>query len=185
MYDDIIKNLKKSMQNTVNEFKERLIKIRAGRANASILTGITFDYYGVETPINQAATVNVPEPRLLTIKPWDRNNISSIEKAILKSDIGITPSNDGEVIRLPFPQPTEERRKELVKEVKSLLEEDKVSLRNQRRDSIDEVKKREKSGDLSEDQRIGAEEEIQKIIDKFQKELDLVAKEKEKELMEF
>lgn len=175
MYDSIIKNMEKNMQKTVDSFKERLTSIRAGRANAAILNGVTFDYYGVETPINQAATISIPEARLLSIKPWDKNNIASIEKAILKSDIGITPSNDGEVIRLPFPQLTEERRKELGKEVNKQLEQSKISLRNERRDAMDIVKKQEKTGELSEDQRVGAEEDINKSIDKFTKELEKIA----------
>lgn len=184
MYDSIVKNMEKNMQKTVDSFKERLTSIRAGRANASILNGVTFDYYGVETPINQAATISIPEARLLSIKPWDKNNIASIEKAILKSDIGITPSNDGEVIRLPFPQLTEERRKELGKEVNKQLEQSKISLRNERRDAMDIVKKQEKTGELSEDQRVGAEEDINKSIDKFTKELEKIAKAKTDELME-
>ncbi|MDO4661837.1 MAG: ribosome recycling factor [Tissierellia bacterium] len=184
MYDSIIKNMEKNMQKTVDSFKERLTSIRAGRANAAILNGVTFDYYGVETPINQAATISIPEARLLSIKPWDKNNIASIEKAILKSDIGITPSNDGEVIRLPFPQLTEERRKELGKEVNKQLEQSKISLRNERRDAMDIVKKQEKTGELSEDQRVGAEEDINKSIDKFTKELEKIAKAKTDELME-
>ncbi|MDO4593918.1 MAG: ribosome recycling factor [Tissierellia bacterium] len=185
MYDNIIKDMDKNMKKSVESFKERLTTIRAGRANQSILNGITFSYYGVETPINQAATINTPEARLLTITPWDKSNIAPIEKALLKSDIGITPSNDGEVIRLPFPQLTEERRKELVKEVNKYAEETKISLRNHRRDALDIVKKQEKTGELSEDQKIGAEEDIKKSIDKFTKEIENIAKTKKDELMEF
>lgn len=184
MYDKIVKDMEKNMEKTVEAFKEKLTSIRAGRANQNILNGLTFEYYGVETPINQAATISIPEARLLTIKPWDKNNIKAIEKAILKSDIGITPSNDGETIRLPFPQLTEERRKELVKEVNKYSEESKISLRNHRRDAMDIVKKQVKNAELSEDQKIGAEEDIQKTIDKYTKEIESIANKKQKELLE-
>ena len=147
------------------------------------MDGITFSYYGTETPINQAATVSIPEARLLVIKPWDRKNIGPIENAILKANIGITPQNDGEVIRLPFPVLTEERRKEYTKEVNKYAEEAKISVRNKRRDAMDEVKKAEKSGDITEDDRFSLEEELQNITDKSIDEVEKLADKKNKELL--
>ena len=147
------------------------------------MDGITFSYYGTETPINQAATISIPEARLLAIKPWDRNNIGPIENAILKANIGITPQNDGEVIRLPFPVLTEERRKEYTKEVDKYAEEAKIAVRNKRRDAMDEVKKAEKSGDITEDDRFSLEEELQNITDKNIKLLEEISDKKNQELL--
>ena len=183
LYEQIKKETELGMKKTLDSFEKRIATIKAGRATESILDGITFSYYGIETPISQAATISIPEARLLVIKPWDRSNIGPIEKAILKSNIGITPGNDGEVIRLPFPALTEERRKEYTKEVNAYGEDAKIVVRNVRRDSMDEVKKSEKSGDITEDDRYKLEDEIQKITDKFIKSIEEMAEKKNKELM--
>ena len=167
------------------DFKEEELKnVRAGRANPSLLDNISVEYYGTMTPINQVATINVAEARLLTIQPWDNSVLGEIEKAILKSNLGITPSNDGKIIRLPFPALTEERRKDLVKLVKEYGENAKVAVRNQRRDAMDKVKKMEKKSEISEDELRTAEDDIQKTTDKFVEEIDEISKTKEAELME-
>lgn len=183
LYNQILQDTENGMKIAVDAFENKIATIKAGRASEAVLDGITFSYYGTETPINQAATVSIPEARLLMIKPWDRSNIGPIEKAILKSNIGITPQNDGEVIRLPFPALTEERRKEYTKEVNNYAEESKIAIRNKRRDSMDEVKKSEKSGDVTEDDRFTLEDEIQKITDKYIKLVEEKAEIKNKELM--
>lgn len=182
-YEQIQKDAKVGMKKAVESFEKRISTIKAGRATEAILDGITFSYYGTETPINQAATISIPEARLLVIKPWDKTNIKPIEKAILKSNIGITPGNDGEVIRLPFPALTEERRKEYTKEVNTYAEDAKIVVRNRRRDLMDEVKKSEKAGDITEDDKFSLEDEIQKITDKFIKSIDDIADKKNEELM--
>lgn len=178
------KELEQKMNKSVEAYQRELDTIRAGRANPKLLDGITFSYYGVETPIQQAATITVPEARLIAIQPWDTSNIQPIEKAILASDLGITPSNDGKIIRLPFPPLTEERRKELVKDVSSRKEEAKVVIRNLRRDAMDDVKKAEKAKEITEDDKHTFEEEIQKLTDKKIDEIDTISSKKEKELME-
>ncbi|ACV28686.1 Vegetative protein 12B [Anaerococcus prevotii] len=183
IYEQIKKQAKDEMTKALDSFDKRIANIKAGRATEAILDGITFSYYGTETPINQAATVSIPEARLLVIKPWDKTNIGPIEKAILKSNIGITPQNDGEVIRLPFPQLTEERRKEYTKEVDTYAEDAKIVIRNKRREAMDEVKKSEKSGDITEDDRYTLEDEIQKITDKMIEDVEALASKKNKELM--
>ena len=182
-YDEIKLTAEKEMKEAVESFESRIATIKAGRATEAVLDGITFDYFGTPTPINQAATVSIPEARLLVIKPWDKNNIAPIEKAIIKADIGINPQNDGEVIRLPFPTLTEERRKEYTKEVNKYGEDAKISIRNKRRDAMDEVKKSEKSGDITEDDRFSLEEELQNITDKYIKEVEVLAEKKNKELL--
>ena len=183
LYDQIKKDTDAGMKKAVEAFERRISTIKAGRATEAILDGITFSYYGTETPINQAATISIPEARLLVIKPWDKTNIGPIEKAILKSNIGITPGNDGEIIRLPFPALTEERRKEYTKEVNTYAEDAKIVVRNVRRDYMDEVKKSEKAGDITEDDRYTLEDEIQKITDNFIKSIEEIAEKKNKELM--
>ncbi len=182
-YDEIKLTAEKEMKEAVESFESRIATIKAGRATEAVLDGITFDYFGTPTPINQAATVSIPEARLLVIKPWDKNNIAPIEKAIIKADIGINPQNDGEVIRLPFPTLTEERRKEYTKEVNKYGEDAKISIRNKRRDAMDDVKKSEKSGDITEDDRFSLEEELQNITDKYIKEVEVLAEKKNKELL--
>lgn len=184
MIKDIEKSMQEKMDKTLTVLKHELSTLRAGRANPTILDRITVEYYGIETPLNQLANIAAPEPRVLTISPWDSKVLSNIEKAILKSDLGMNPSNDGKIIRLVVPQLTEERRKELVKVVKKLSEEAKVALRNIRRDANESLKKLKKDGDITEDELKKSEENTQKITDKYIKETDKVAEIKEKEIME-
>lgn len=184
MISDLKKNTESRMKKSVSSLTETLQSIRAGRANTSLLDRVTVDYYGQQTPLNQVASLSAPEPRLLAIQPWDANLIADIEKAILKSDLGITPSNDGKIIRLVIPQLTEERRKDLAKTVGKNAEDAKVSVRNIRRDAMEEIKKAEKSKEISEDDKVSYEEDIQKLTDKYIKEIDEVQEAKEKELME-
>ena len=160
-------NLKEKMEKVINSYSQRLSEIRAGRANPAILNKIRIDYYGTPTPINQVAAVSVPEARLIVIQPWDASVLKEIEKAILASDIGINPNNDGKVIRLAFPELNEERRKEIVKDVKKMGEEAKVAVRNVRREGIDKAKADQKAGDITEDELKNAENEIQKLTDKY------------------
>ncbi len=176
-------NIEERMKKTISVYKENLSEIRAGRANPAILNKVTVDYYGTATPINQVAGVSVPEARLIVIQPWDMSVLKEIERAILASDIGITPNNDGKVIRLNFPELNEERRKELVKEIKKMGEEAKVAVRCVRRDGIDEFKKMQKDSVITEDDLKQAEDQIQKLTDKYVEEIDKVTDEKEKEIM--
>ena len=156
--------------------------VRAGRANAAVLNGITVDYYGSPTPINQVAAISVPDPRTLVITPWDNTVLKGIEKAIQTSELGINPQNDGRVIRLIFPQLTEERRKELAKQVRKYGEDAKVAVRNIRRDAMDKIKKQQKAGDITEDDQKDLEKELQKLTDDNIKEVDKLTEAKEKEL---
>jgi len=171
------------MGKTVNVLNSDYAAIRAGRANAAVLDKIRVDYYGTPTPINQMAAISVAEARILIIQPWDSSTLSPIEKAIQTSDIGINPQNDGKVIRLTFPQLTEERRKELGKEVKKTAEDSRVAIRSIRRDCIDKVKKMEKASEITEDDLKVAEKKLQDITDKYIKEIDKLAEAKEKEIM--
>lgn len=184
MISDIKRDAEDKMKKTISVYKEDLQSIRAGRANPALLDKISVDYYGQITPLNQVSGISAPEPRLLAIQPWDVNLIPDIEKAILKSDLGLNPSNDGKIIRLVIPQLTEERRIELTKVVRKNGENAKVAIRNIRRDAIDEIKKLEKAKELSEDDRKSGEEEIQKVTDKYIEELDSVTNSKEEELLE-
>ena len=184
MINDLKKSSEEKMKKTISSLKEDFQSIRAGRANTSLLDKITVDYYGQQSPINQVAGLSAPEPRMLMISPWDPKLIPEIEKAIQKSDLGITPSNDGKIIRLVIPQLTEERRKDLTKLVGKYAEEAKVSIRNIRRDAMEDIKKAEKAKEISEDDRKTYEEDIQKLTDKYIKDVDGVAADKEKELME-
>lgn len=184
MISDLKKNTESKMKKTVASLVESYKTIRAGRANTSLLDNLNVECYGQMTPINQISSVSAPEARLLTIQPWDANLIPNIEKAILKSDLGITPSNDGKIIRLVIPQLTEERRKDLVKVVGKYAEEGKISVRNIRRDAMEEIKKAEKNKEISEDDRKTYEEDIQELTDKYIKEIDNTVKVKEEELME-
>ena len=170
--------MQKSYENLVEEYAT----IRAGRANPHILDRITVDYYGTPTPLQQVANINVPEPRMIQIQPWEASLVKEIEKAILCSDVGITPSNDGSVIRLVFPELTEERRKDLVKEVKKKGEEGKVAIRNIRRDGNDAFKKLAKT-EVSEDEIKGLEDDLQKLTDKYVKDIDALIDSKSKEIM--
>ncbi len=172
------------MKERIDYLKEELSNIRAGRANPQILNKITVEYYGAQSPLNQVASISVPEPRQILIAPWDRNLLGEISKAISKADIGINPINDGSGIRLIFPELNEARRKELAKEVNKLGEEAKVQIRNLRRDAIDAVKKEQKELNTSEDEVRSLEEQIQKITDKQVDAVSVVVSEKEKEIME-
>lgn len=172
------------MNKTIASLKYDYGAIRAGRASAAVLEPIKVDYWGVPTPINQMAAINITEARILTIQPWDKSSLKLIEKAILASDIGINPQNDGTVIRLSFPPLTEERRKQLVKDVKSLAENAKIAIRNIRRDSIEKLKAMKKANEITEDDQKNGETKIQKITDEFVKQVDGVAGEKEAEIME-
>ena len=178
-----IKKAEEKMTKSVERLKNEFASIRAGRANPAILDKAMVDYYEVPTPINQMAAVSVAESRILLIQPWDASTIKSIEKAILTSDIGITPTNDGKTLRLVFPQPTEEKRKELCKEVKKYGEETKVAVRSIRRDAIDDFKKMKKNSEITEDEEKDLENDIQKLTDKFCKNIDNLVSEKEKEIM--
>ena len=175
--------IESKMDKTIQVFEENLAEIRAGRANPAILNKISVDYYGVPTPIHQMAGISVPEARLIVIQPWDMSMLKEIERAILASDVGITPNNDGKVIRLVFPELNEERRKEIVKDVKKMAEESKVAIRSIRRDGIDEFRKQEKESVITEDDLKAAEEQIQKITDKKIEEIDRLLENKEKEVM--
>jgi len=181
---EVLKKSESKMEARIDLMKEDFGAIRAGRANPAVLNKIVVEYYGVPTPIQQLAAISVPEARVLVIQPWDASSIRSIEKAIQTSDLGINPSSDGKVIRLVFPQLTEERRKELVKEVHKMSEEAKVSVRSIRRDANDKFKTMKKNNLLTEDDLKEAEKKVQDMTDKYCKKIDEVAKAKEKELME-
>ncbi len=181
---DIKKKTNERMNGAVETLKKELVSIRTGRASLSLLDGIFVDYYGNQTPLSQVATLGIPDSKQITIQPWDQKLIPDIEKSILKSDIGLTPGNDGKTIRLNIPVLTEERRKQLVKVVRKRGEEAKIAVRNIRRDIIDEVKKSEKEQHLSEDDVKKLQEEIQKITDLFVAKVDEVLHHKEKEIME-
>ncbi|MFS0643470.1 ribosome recycling factor [Siminovitchia sp. 179-K 8D1 HS] len=183
MPNQVISNVKEKMEKAVQVYSRELASIRAGRANAALLDKITVDYYGVPTPINQLATISVPEARLLVIQPYDKTVLGDMEKAILKSDLGLTPANDGSLIRISIPQLTEERRKDLVKQVRREAEDAKVVIRNIRRDGNDELKKLEKSGDISEDDLRSYGEDIQKLTDEHIRQIDRITKEKEQEVL--
>jgi len=185
MIKDIYQDTKESMSKSIEALKRELKRVRTGRASLSILDGIKADYYGTQTPINQMATLTVPESRLITIQPWDLSAIKDIEKAILKSDLGLTPTSDGKILRIAIPPLTEERRKELVKVVHKMCEEHKVSVRNVRRDSNEMLKSLKKDGDISEDEAFKAQDEVQKITDEHIKLIDECYTQKEKEILEF
>ena len=176
-------NLEERMNKTLSVLEENFSEVRAGRANPAILNKISVDYYGVPTPINQVAGISVPEARLIVIQPWDASVLKDIEKAILASDIGLNPNNDGKVIRLAFPELTEERRKDLVKDIKKIAEESKVAIRAIRRDGIDDAKEMEKESLMTEDELKKAEDQIQKLTDKKIAEIDVILDKKEKEIM--
>lgn len=182
--DAALKDAEKKMQGALDHLHDDLAGIRTGRASPAVLSRVIVDYYGTQVPLNQLASFSVPEPRTLLVQPFDRNAISSMEKALQSSDLGITPSNDGQVIRLSFPQLTEERRKELIKVVRERGEEGKVAVRNVRRHHKEELEKLEHDHDISEDDLKRAEKELQKLTDRFVAEVDVALDHKEKELME-
>ncbi len=183
MPKQIIDNTKSRMEKSIESLKNEYTSIRTGRASASILENVNAEYYGVPTPITQMASISIPEARQLVIKPYDKSILNDIEKAINAHDLGITPQNDGEVIRLSFPQLTEERRKEFVKKLHKIEEDGKVSIRNIRRDANDSLKKLEKAKEITEDELSGYLDEIQKVTDKFVDEIVKITKEKENDIM--
>ena len=176
--------INEKMKKTIDVLQENLSTVRAGRANPAILNKINVEYYGVPTPLTQVASVSIPEARMIVIQPWDANILKDIEKEIAKSDIGIMPNNDGKVIRLNFPELTEERRKEIVKTVKKMGEDSKVAIRTIRRDALDFAKNLKKNNEISEDELKGEEDNVQKITDKFVDEIDKIVAAKEKEVMQ-
>ena len=175
--------IKEKMEKSIDNLKGKFAEVRAGRANPAILNKVKIDYYGTPTPINQVAGISVPEARMIVISPWDVSMLTEIEKAILASDIGINPNNDGKVIRLTFPELTEDRRKELVKDIKKLAEDSKVAVRNARRDGIDLAKKLGKDGEMTEDEVKQAENKIQELTDKSIGEIDKLLSDKESEVL--
>lgn len=184
MYKEIVTKSEETMKKSISFLKDELSTIRAGKANPKLVDKIQVSYYGTMTPINQVANVSVPEPRSIIIQPWDSSLIKEIEKAIMVSDLGINPSNDGKMIRLIIPPLTEERRKDLIKQVKKEVENAKIAVRNIRRDANEEFKKLEKASEMTKDDHKKAEEEMQKLTDKYIKLTDDIFKEKEKEILE-
>ncbi|MBR2520334.1 MAG: ribosome recycling factor [Selenomonadaceae bacterium] len=184
MTGEVIKSAEDRLNKTLDALKKDYGTLRAGRAAPSLLDKVMVDYYGTATPVNQIANVTIPEPRMIMIKPYDKSSLKEIEKAIQKSDLGLTPNNDGTAIRLTIPQPTQERRKELVKIVNKKAEDAKVAMRNIRRDANEQIKKLEKGKQITEDDRKDAQEKTQKLLDKFIKLVDGVKTAKEKEVME-
>ncbi len=181
--EQVFENTKKRMEKSLDALNREYSAIRAGRANPNVLNNIVVDYYGTPTPLNQMAAISVPEPRLLTIQPWDASTLKEIEKAINTSEIGINPQNDGKVIRLAFPQLTEEHRKNLVKDVSKKAEEAKVAIRNIRRDAMDDIKKLKKDNAITEDDQKDGEKELQRITDNYIKQIDEMGDKKEKEIL--
>ena len=180
---EILDNTKERMGKCINALESELGTIRAGRANPTVLDKITVDYYGAPTPINQMASVSVSEARIRVVQPYDASQLKPIEKAIQASDLGINPTNDGRVLRITFPQLTEDRRKELCKQVSKICEESKVAVRNVRRDSMDKVKAKKKSNEITEDEVKDIEKDIQKLTDKFIEQIDKIGEDKDKEIM--
>ncbi|BGE82589.1 ribosome recycling factor [Staphylococcus petrasii] len=180
---DIIQDTKARMKKSIDNLSRELANISAGRANSNLLNGVTVDYYGAPTPVQQLASINVPEARLLVISPYDKTSVGDIEKAIIAANLGVNPTSDGEVIRITVPALTEERRKELVKNVKKIGEDAKVSIRNIRRDINDQLKKDEKNGDITEDDLRSQTEDVQKATDNSIKEIDQLVEDKEKDIM--
>ena len=183
MYRQVIETAKEKMQKTTSVFQSDLRSIRAGRANPQLLDRVMVDYYGVQTPLTQMGNVSSPEPRMLVVSVWDQKAIPLVEKAILKSDLGLNPSNDGKLIRLVIPELNEERRKELCKQVKKMIEEGKVAIRAIRRDAMEAVKKMKKDSQITEDDVKTAENELQKVTDAHIKDIDRIGADKEKEIM--
>jgi ribosome recycling factor len=182
--EDVLTEAENKMNKTLEVLKRELASIRTGRASPALVERLQVEYYGVPTPLNQVATISAPEPRLLVIQPWEKGMIGTIEKAILKSDLGITPTNDGRVIRLAIPQPSQERRKELVKVARKKVEEEKVAIRNCRRDAVDALKELEKEKLISEDELKRAQEKLQKITDRHIEEAERIGASKEQEILE-
>jgi len=184
MDEDAIAKARAAMEKAIEALKKDFTKVRTGRASVSLLDDIRIDYYGTPTPLNQVGTLTVPEPRLITIQPWEKKLIPEIEKAIMKSDLGLNPASDGNLVRIAIPSLTEERRKEMVKVIKRMAEETKIAIRNARRDANETLKKLEKEKEISEDDLKRGEKEVQELTDSFVKKCDDVASAKEKEVME-
>jgi len=185
MKDEILYELRQNMNTTLNALKKQFMKIRTGRASTALLEDIKVNCYDTQMPLDQVASLSVPESRLITIKPWDQSIIGEIEKSILKSELGLTPMNDGKIIRIPIPPLTEERRKELAKLAKKMAEEGKISIRNHRREANELFKELKNEKEISEDEMYKSQDEIQKITDEFIKKTDEVTAEKEREIIEF
>lgn len=184
MIDEIMNDMKKDMATSVESMKQSMMKVRTGRASISILDGIIVDYYGTRTPLNQLATLAVPEPRLISIQPWDKGALSGIEKAIQKSELGLTPNNDGKIIRVPIPPLNEERRRDLVKMVKKTAEDFRVEIRNHRRDANSLLKELEKEKEINKDDLKSSQDKVQDLTDSYIKQIDEILAVKEKEIME-
>jgi ribosome recycling factor len=185
MIEETFQDAQERMEKTLVALRNELKRVRTGRASLSLLDGVKANYYGTPTPLSQMATISIPESRLITIQPWDASAIKEIEKAILKSDLGLTPSNDGKLIRIAIPPLSEERRKNLVKVVHKTCEEYKVAVRNIRRDTNELLKSFKKDGDISEDEAFKAQDKVQKMTDEHIEKIDAISKEKEKEILEF
>jgi ribosome recycling factor len=184
MIDELLQDAREHMEKSVEATRAKFGSVRTGRASTALLDRITVDYYGAQTPLRQLATVSAPEARLLTVQPYDKSSIKGIEKAILESDIGLTPNNDGQIIRLQVPELTEERRKQLVKVVRNLAEEGRVAIRNIRRDTMHDLRELRDAGEAGSDDEHRAEEALQRLTDEKVKELDAVLKAKEEEILE-
>lgn len=184
MIELVYEEMEEKMEKTLAAFAGELRKVRTGRASLSLLDGVSVDYYGASTPLNQLASLSVPESRLIVIQPWDANAIKEVEKAILQSNIGLTPNNDGKIIRLVVPPLTEERRKEIARQVRQMAEDYKVAMRNVRRDANETVKQMKKDGDISEDDAFASKDKVQEITDKYITRIDQAFQEKEKEILE-
>jgi ribosome recycling factor len=185
MKDDILSELRQKMNNSVGSLKKDFLRIRTGRASATLLDGIKVNCYETHMPLDQVASISVPESRLITIKPWDQSIIGEIEKSILKSELGLTPMNDGKIIRISIPPLSEERRKELAKMAKKISEDAKISVRNHRREANERFKELKSQKEISEDEMFKSQDEVQKITDEFIKSIDTITAEKEKEIIEF
>lgn len=184
MIELVYEEMEEKLEKTLSTFTGDLRKVRTGRASLSLLEGVSVDYYGAPTPLNQLASLSVPESRLIVIQPWDTSAIKEVEKAILQSNIGLTPNNDGKIIRLAVPPLTEERRKEIAKQVRQMAEDYKVAMRNVRRDANETLKQLKKDGDISEDEAFAAKDKVQEITDKYITRIDEAYQEKEKEILE-
>ncbi|TCP58854.1 ribosome recycling factor [Tumebacillus sp. BK434] len=184
MVNELMKNMNDRMEKGIGSLKREFATVRAGRATPALLDRVQVDYYGSATPVNQVANISAPEPRMLVIQPWDKSSLADIEKAIIKADLGLTPTNDGSVIRISIPQLTEQRRQEMVKMVKKMAEEGRVAIRNIRRDINDDLKKLEKNGEISEDESRRTQEKVQKETDRYIGEIDKLLVAKEAEIME-
>ncbi len=184
MIDLVLDETKEKMEKSLAAFKAELRKVRTGRASLSLVDGITVDYYGTQTPLNQMASLSVPESRLIVIQPWDTTAIKNVEKAILQSNIGLTPSNDGKVIRLTVPPLTEERRKEIAKQVRQMSEDYKVAIRNIRREANESFKQMKKDSDISEDDAFAGKDKVQELTDQYTERIEAAYNEKEKEILE-